>query len=259
MYGISVRLLGGTPVAVPGVPHTGPGHAHDLDAMLAAITPRTRMILVCNPNNPTGAIVRLPEWQRFLAAVPPGVVVVSDEAYCEYVDDAAYPDTRKDLVRDQPLVLLRTFSKVHSLAGLRVGYAIAAPAMAALFDRVRVPYNVNALGQAAALAALDDPAHVERSRALARAGREWLPPRLAALGVTTFESHTNFLLADFGRDSRPVCAALAECGVLVRDMTGFGMAPAFARITIGTQNENERLIAALAPLLAPAPHTARSA
>lgn len=244
MYGISVRLLGGTLVAVPGR-----GMEHDLDAMAAAVGPRTRMVIVCNPNNPTGALVSAGAWRRFLDRVPERVVVVSDEAYHEYVEDPTYPCTLDDLARPRPLVILRTFSKIHSLAGLRVGYAVARPEVAGLFDRVRLPFNVSSLAQVAALAALGDADHVARSRALAREGKAFLARELGALGVTPYPSHANFILVDLGRDSRPVCAALERSGVILRDLGSFGMAPPFARITVGTEAENRRLVAALAEVL----------
>jgi histidinol-phosphate aminotransferase len=248
MYGMSTCLLGGVPVPVPGR-----GMEHDLDAMAAAIGPRTRLVFVCNPNNPTGTLVRAAAWRRFLAAVPERVVVVSDEAYHEYVEDPDAPRTLDDLALERPLVLLRTFSKIHSLAGLRVGYAIARPELAALFDRVRLPYNVSSLAQAAAVAALDNTAHVERGRALAREGRAFLAHALEGLGVRTHPSHANFVLCDLGRDSRPVSAELERAGVLARDLVGWGMAPPFLRVTVGTAEENRRFVEALAAVLAARP------
>ncbi len=244
MYGILVRGQGGVDVAVPSR-----GLAHDLDAMLAAIGPRTRMVFVCNPNNPTGTLVDAVAWARFLASVPPHVVVVSDEAYHEYVDDPAYPRTIDDLAREHPLVILRTFSKLYALAGLRIGYAIARPEIAALFDRVRVPYDVSAPALAAAEAALDDVAHGEHSRAVVREGKALLLAALPEIGLVVHPSHTNFVLADLGRDARPLCAALERRGILVRSMTSFGMAPNWLRITIGSAEENSALLAALSTVL----------
>ncbi|MGH7725823.1 MAG: histidinol-phosphate transaminase [Candidatus Eiseniibacteriota bacterium] len=243
MYGIAVRLLGGRVIEVPSR-----GWEHDLDAMLAAIGPKTRLVFVCNPDNPTGTIVRREAFERFLAGVPPNVVVVSDEAYHEYVEDPGYPRTLDHLEADAPLVVLRTFSKVHSLAGLRVGYAIARPALASLIERVRQPYTVNAVAQAAALAALDDADHVARSRALVRSERPWLERALGAIGITTFPSHANFLLADLGTDSRPVCSALEAQGLLLRDLVAFGAPASCVRITFGTRPENEALVQALAAM-----------
>jgi histidinol-phosphate aminotransferase len=254
MYAVSAQLMGGRSVAVPG---RDGGLAHDLDAMLAAITDRTRIVLVCNPNNPTGALVPRDAFLAFLARVPERVVVVSDEAYHEYVDDPAYPRTLDVLAAPRPFYALRTFSKIHSLAGLRVGYAIARPEWARLIDRVRLPFNVSAVAQAAAIAALDDPDHVAASRALARAGRAALLAALPALGVAAYPSHGNFVLADLKRDARPVCAALAERGVLVRDLVAFGMAPSFVRITVGLPEEQERLLAGLAEILTALPAEGR--
>ena len=240
MYGAAARAFGGTFVPVPGR-----GLEHDLDALLAAVTPRTKLLFVCNPNNPTGARIEAAAFERFLAQVPGHVVVASDEAYREYVDDGSYPDTVGALAAERPLVLLRTFSKIHALAGLRIGYAIARPELAALFDRVRLPFQVNALAQAAALAALDDEAHVEAGRTLARSGRAALRADLSALGIEAFPSWTNFVLADFGDDCRPVVAALGEKGVLVRALTKWGMESRFARIGVGTAREHARLLEAL--------------
>ncbi|MFL5581678.1 MAG: histidinol-phosphate transaminase [Gemmatimonadaceae bacterium] len=241
-YAHATRLHGGTFVPVPGN-----GIDHDLDAMRRAVTPRTKLLFVCDPNNPTGSHLAPGAFEGFLAQVPLHVMVVLDEAYREYVEDA--PDTRALLALERPLVLLRTFSKIHALAGLRIGYVIARPETAALFRRVALTFDVNGPAQAAALAALDDTAHVESVRAFARAGREALHKDLGALGIRTFPSFTNFVLADFGRDCRPLVHALRERGVLVRAMTSFGMAPGFARIGVGTPGEHARLVEALSDLL----------
>jgi len=243
MYAMAIRKAGGARVAVPGADD---GASHDLERMLAAIGPRTRMIIVCNPNNPTGAMIERPAFERFLERVPEHVVLVCDEAYCEYVEAPAYPRGTDYLALDRPLYLLRTFSKIHSLAGLRVGYALARPEWAGLLDRVRLPYNVSGVAQAAALAALDDADHVAASLELARTGRAALLRDLPALGIRAFPSHTNFVLADFGRDCRPDCAALEARGVRIRNLAGWGMDPRFARIGIGTAAEHARLIETLA-------------
>jgi histidinol-phosphate aminotransferase len=243
MYAMAIHKAGGVRVAVPGMDG---GRAHDLDRMLAAIGPRTRMIIVCNPNNPTGALLERAAFERFVARVPEHVVLVCDEAYHEYVEDPAYACGQAYLALDRPLYVLRTFSKIHSLAGLRVGYAIARPEWAGLLDRVRLPYNVSGVAQAAALAALDDADHVAASLDLARAGRAALLRDLPGLGIAAFPSHTNFVLADFGRDCRPDCAAFEARGVRIRNLAGWGMDPRFARIGIGTAAEHARLLEALA-------------
>ncbi len=246
MYGPAVRKLGGHVVPVPGAES---GYAHDLGAMAAAIGPRTRMVFLCNPNNPTGALIGHAAFERFLASVPERVVVVCDEAYAEYVEDPAYPRTLDQLAHARPLYVLRTFSKIHSLAGLRIGYAVARPEWAALLERVRLPFNVGRVAQAAALAALEDPAHVDASRALAREGRAALAEDLAALGIRSWPSHTNFVLAEFAHDARPLCAALAASGVLVRNLESFGMDPRFVRIGVGSKPEHARLIEVLSAAL----------
>jgi histidinol-phosphate aminotransferase len=237
-YARATRMHGGT-----FVPVHGNGIDHDLDAMAEAIGPRTKLVFVCDPNNPTGAHLPPGAFERFLARVPAHVVVAFDEAYREYVEDA--PDTRALLALERPLVLLRTFSKIHALAGLRIGYALARPETAALFRRVGLTFDVNGPAQAAALAALDDFAHVAAAREFARAGRAALERDLGALGITTFPSWTNFVLADFAVDCRPRVQALGERGVLVRALTSFGMAPNFARIGVGTPAEHARLVEAL--------------
>ena len=251
MYGLSTRLLGGTLVEVPG---RGLGHAeHDLPAMLQAIGPRTRLVIICNPNNPTGAVVRAAAWRDFMARVPAGVVVVSDEAYHEYVDDPEYPRTLDDVGQGAPLVVLRTFSKIHALAGARVGYAIARPDLAAGFDRVRLPYNVASISQAGALGALDDAEHVARSRALVQAGRKELARALMALGLTVHPSQGNFLFVDWGRDAAALGASLERAGILVRPLASWGAGPTYARVTIGTKAQNARLVETLGALLAAPP------
>jgi histidinol-phosphate aminotransferase len=238
-YAAATRAQGGTFVPVPGN-----GIDHDLDAMAAAIDARTRLVFVCDPNNPTGARLERGAFARFLGRVPPQVVVVLDEAYREYLDDPE--DSLALLAHERPLYLLRTFSKIHALAGLRIGYAIARPEWAALFARVGLTFEVNGPAQAAALAALDDAGHVAAGRALAHTGRAAIARDLGALGIKTFPSATNFVLADFGRDCRPLVAALAARGVHVRGMTGFGMAPNFARVGVGLPDEHARLVEALA-------------
>jgi len=237
-YARAARMHGATFVPVPGN-----GIDHDLDAMLAAITPRTKIVFVCDPNNPTGAHLPAGAFERFLDRVPREVVVAYDEAYREYVDDA--PETRALLERDRPLVLLRTFSKIYGLAGLRIGYALAHPSLANLFARVALAYDVSGVALAAALAALDDEEHVARVFAFAAAGRPRLRHDLEARGIGTFPSSANFVLADFGRDCRDRVRALEERSVLVREMTLFGMDPRFARIGVGTDEEHEALLAAL--------------
>jgi len=182
--------------------------------------------------------------QSFLDRIPSDVVVVCDEAYGEYVEDADYPDAIREPERHPLLVVLRTFSKAYGLAGLRVGYALAAPRVVDLLDRLRDPFNVNALAQAAALAALDDAEHVERSRAAAIAGRRFLERCCRALGLAFVPGQANFLMVDVGDGAR-IAAGLERRGVIVRPLGGYGF-PRHVRVTAGTPEENTAFARALA-------------
>lgn len=239
VYDLVTRAVRACPVRV-----AARDHRHDLDAMAAAIGPATRLVFVASPNNPTGTIVTRSEWARFLEAVPDHVVVAVDQAYVEYVDDPDHADPLADVGVHPGVVVLRTFSKIYGLAGLRLGYAVTAPEIAQALARLRQPFNANSLAQAAALAALDDDEHVERSRALVRAGRERYARGLTELGLDFVPSHANFALVDVGRGAAVTDAMLSR-GVIVRPMDAYGM-PEMIRITFGTEAENERCLAALA-------------
>lgn len=215
----------------------------DLPAMLAALDGRTKLVFLANPNNPTGTYVTRDELAAFLGAVPPEVVVVLDEAYGEYAWAADYPDGRAALARPRTLVL-RTFSKVYGLAGLRIGYGLGDAELIDYLNRGRLPFNSNSLAQAAALAALDDPEHVRRSVALNRREMERLVPRLRARGLAVTESQANFVLVDFRRDGMAVFEQLLRQGVIIRPVGNYGL-PAHGRITLGTAEQNDRLVAAL--------------
>lgn len=248
MYPIAVRGVGGVPVLVPGR-----DFGIDLDAMLAAVTPRTRMVFVCSPNNPTGDVVRAADLDRFLAALPPHIVVVLDGAYHEYVEDPA-DDGALACMRAAPeraILVLHTFSKAYALASLRVGYGVMQPSLVQVFERIRQPFNVNGLAQAAAIASLEDDEQVPRS---VRATREAMGPLAAGLrelGVDVRPSQGNFLFCRFGSDTRPLCDALESEGLIVRPLTAFGLDATFTRITVGRPEENARLLTALRSLLAP--------
>jgi len=242
VYRLATSASGARCVTVPAVEY-----AHDLDAMAAAIGPNTRVVFLANPNNPTGTIFRRDAWERFLARVPQDVVVVCDGAYAEYVEDSAYPDALLDLGRHPQMVALRTFSKIHGLAGLRIGYGVGPRWLVDLFDRVRDPFNLNHLAQVAARAALDDDFHVARSRAANRAGMRFLERVCRALGVGFVPSQGNFLLIEVG-DGRGAFEALLRVGVIVRPVAGYGF-PNHVRVTVGTPEENTAFAAALAALL----------
>jgi histidinol-phosphate aminotransferase len=222
----------------------------DVGALIAAFGPRTRIVFLANPNNPTGAHLTRAELEEILAAAPPRALVVIDEAYHEYAAalDPRYPSSQS-YRRERPwIITLRTFSKIYGLAGLRVGYAIADPRVVAELDRVRRPFNVSSVAQAAALAALDDREHVARSIEAARTGIPALTEGLRALGLGALPTLGNFLLCDLGRPAAPVYQELLARGVIARPMAAWGL-PAHLRISLGTAPEIERTLAAVRAVL----------
>lgn len=220
---------------------------HDLDAMLDAVTPRTKLVFISNPNNPTGTMVDGEALDRFVDKVADHVVVVLDEAYIELLPPERQPDTLKYVREGRNVYLLRTFSKSYGLAGLRVGYAIAPKDGIELLNRVRQPFNVNAMALAAALAALDDEDYVERTRGLVREGLACLEGAFKRMGLTYVPSVANFILVDVGH-GRDVFQALMREKVIVRAMDGYGL-PEHVRVTVGTAQENEKLVRALEAVL----------
>jgi histidinol-phosphate aminotransferase len=218
----------------------------DLDDMLGRLTPRTKAMFVCSPHNPAATIVRRGPLVKFLDALgTEGPLVVLDEAYRDFCDDPEYPDGVELLARYPRLVVLRTFSKIAGLAGLRVGYAAASAETVERLNRVRAPYNVNRLGQVAALAALEDAAHLEATRAHVIAERAFLSGELTRRGFAFPPSQANFLLVRVG-DARGAREALLRAGIIVRDGAAVGF-PGHLRIAIGTRAANERLLDVLMP------------
>jgi histidinol-phosphate aminotransferase len=217
---------------------------HDVMAMAAAITERTRLLFLCNPNNPTGTMVSADEVTRLLAKVPEHVVIVFDEAYFEYVRSSEFPDSMAYVKRGRNAIVLRTFSKIYGLAGLRIGYGVTTPEIANLLNRVRPPFNANSLAQRAALAALDDDEHVANSRAVNQTGMDQVVNGLRTLGLAPIASETNFVYFDVGRDGRRVFDALLRLGVIVRHIEG-----RMIRVTIGQAEENTTFLAALGQVL----------
>ncbi len=231
-----------------GVPYTAVAlrnHRHDLDAMAEAVRPTTRLVYIANPNNPTGTHVSRGDLGRFLLRVPEEVVVVIDEAYAEYADALDYPPALHLRSLRERLIVLRTFSKIYGLAALRVGFAVGPVALTTYMHRVRAPFNVGSLGQVAALAALEDTAHVERSRALNLEQRAKLSDFLKAFG-TVVPSQANFVYVELDRPARPVFEALLTRGVIVRPFTNL---PSSLRITVGTEAENNALMHAMEEVL----------
>lgn len=239
-YAYATRLMGAKEVRVPLR-----DDVHDLDAMAAALSPKTKMVFICNPNNPTGTIVERQAVERFLAAVPAHTLVVFDEAYAEYASSPTFPDSLSYVRAGRNVVVLRTFSKIYGLAALRVGYGVARADIIAAAARVREPFNVNALAQRAAIAALEDVDHVRRSLACNREGMKLLVAELSKLGWRVTPSEANFIFVETGLDAQSLFAALMREGVIVRSGAAFGR-PTAIRITIGTESENRRLLEAVA-------------
>jgi histidinol-phosphate aminotransferase len=240
-YPIIAAVTGATSVRVPNTA----GHGHDLDEMAEAIGDRTRMVIVCNPNNPTGTSVRKAELDRFLSRVPSDVLVVLDEAYREFVTDAQVPDALETYGDRENVVVLRTLSKAWGLAGLRIGYAVAQPPVATAIRKVLTPFSSSIPAQAAALAALDQEAEVTRRCALVVAERERVTEALRKLAPDVPTSQANFVWLPLGDAAAAFAAACEARGVIVRPFQGDGV-----RVTIGTPDENDAFLAAAEPALA---------
>ncbi len=221
---------------------------HDLDAMAQRINERTRLIFICNPNNPTGTSVGAEAVRRFMDVVPERAIVVFDEAYYDYSERPDFPDALSYISAGRNVVALRTFAKMYGLAGVRIGYGISTPEIAGYLDRVREPFNVSVLAQAAGVAALQDLAHVQRTREMNAAGKRFFYDTFDRLQLSYAQSDANFVWVDVGRPSRAVFDALLRRGVIVRTGDVFG-AQTHLRVTIGTQQENERFASALEDIL----------
>jgi histidinol-phosphate aminotransferase len=245
VYEIATHATGATQCVVPALPEDHPmALGHDLDAMLAAIDSKTRLVFVANPNNPTGTWLTGVALEKFVAGVPESAIVVIDEAYIEYVNEPQFPDASLWLSRFPNLVVTRTFSKAYGLAGLRVGYGLSHPSVAGLLGRVRQPFNVNTAAMDAACAALEDTEHLQRSVTLNHNGITQVNAGLDALGVRRYPSVGNFVLIDCARPAGAVYEAMLRQGVIVRPVGNYGL-PNHLRITIGTLQQNERMLAAL--------------
>jgi histidinol-phosphate aminotransferase len=223
----------------------GARFAYDLPSLAAAAGARTKVVFLANPNNPTGAWAGRAALAELAEVLPPEVVLVVDEAYFEYVRAADYASALTLLAARPRLIVLRTFSKIYGLAGMRIGLAVASPEIADVLDRVRLPFNVGQVAQAAAIAALDDAEHVARSLRSNAAGLEQLTGGLGALGLSVFPSQGNFVLVELDADGLEVYRALLGRGVIVRPLVPYGLLR-HLRITVGTEAENARLLAALA-------------
>lgn len=236
VYPLVTRMFGATAVPVPLTADA----RHDLPAMLAACTDRTRLLFLCNPNNPTGTIFTRDEWEAFLAAVPPHVLIVLDEAYFEFVDDAEYPDGLRYFDGERPLVVARTFSKIYSLAGARVGYGFMPEPLLAAVEAIREPFNVNTVAQIGACYSLDDQPEVARRKHVNREQKTYLYSCFDRLGIAYVPSHTNFVWVMTAKPAEAFEGLLRE-GVIAR---GFGDTPAL-RLGVGTAEDTERTVGAL--------------
>ena len=225
---------------------SSPDFRHDLDGIVAAITPKTRLIFIANPNNPTGTLATQEELDHFMEHVPPRIVVVFDEAYYEYLDNPL--DTLRFIAAGRNVVSLRTFSKIQGLANLRVGYGIARPELIQVLHKTRQPFNVSGLAQAAALAGLNDDAHVRETKRITDEGRDYLQKEFAALELRFVPSVANFVLVHVG-DGAKIFRALLERRIIVRALKGYNLAE-WVRISVGTMEQNRRCIAALKEILA---------
>jgi histidinol-phosphate aminotransferase len=247
VYALATQGLGARAIVVPAV-----AYGHDLDAMSAAIMPDTRLVFIANPNNPTGTFIDGASLEAFLAKVPRHVVIVLDEAYTEYLGAAQRYDAIAWVRKYPNLIVSRTLSKAYGLAGLRVGFAIAQPELTDLLNRLRQPFNVNSLAQAAAVAALNDTAFLRQSAELNVQGYRSLTEAFDKLGLEYVPSYGNFVLVRVGNDDQAgarVNLALLRQGVIVRPVGNYGL-PQWLRVTIGLETENARFIAALEKALA---------
>jgi histidinol-phosphate aminotransferase len=243
VYESVTRIMGGRPVPVPLRNYT-----HDLEVMAQRIGSRTKLVFLCNPNNPTGTLVSQRALYQFLGHLSDHVILVLDEAYFDYVSEKDYPEGTSLIRDDLNLIVLRTFSKVYGLAGLRIGFAVAHGDLIGLMERVRDPFPVNRLAQAAALAALRDEDHVERVLRTNEEGKAFLYREFERLKIDYVPTQANFIFVDFNRDSREIYNALLQEGIIIRP--GFIWEyPTSARITIGTMAENRRFIERLEDIL----------
>jgi histidinol-phosphate aminotransferase len=240
-YAFIVYKLLATAFGVRTIETPSPDYQQNLDATLDAITAKTRIIFIPNPNNPTGTLISQRDIDRFMSRIPNSIIVVFDEAYFEFLDDP--PDTLRFVRDGRNVVVLRTFSKIHGLAGIRIGYAIAPPEMAEVLHKTRQPFNVNSIAHAGAIAALDDEAHLRETKRVIEEGRAYLQEQFAEMHVAFVPAVANFLMVNVG-DGCAVFQKLLQRKIIVRPLKGYGL-PEWVRISVGTMEQNRQLIAAL--------------
>ncbi len=243
LYPIVARIMGARPLEVPLKEHV-----HDLDAMASRITPGTKMVIICNPNNPSGTVVGKEALDGFINSAPNGVLIVLDEAYFEFGDPETFPESLNYIREGYPVLSIRTFSKIYGIAGIRIGYALGRKELIDCLNRVREPFPVNRMAQVAALAALEDKEFRQEVLKRNDEGRRFLEQALQGMGFETVPSSTNFVLVDMKRDSKTIFEDLVKRGIIVRPGYIWDL-PTFIRITIGTADQNEMLIRALKDVL----------
>jgi histidinol-phosphate aminotransferase len=240
-YAFIVYKLLATAFNVRTIETPSPDYQQNLDATLEAVTSKTRIIFIPNPNNPTGTLVSQCAIDSFMSRVPDSIVVVFDEAYFEFLDNP--PDTLRFIRDGRNVIVLRTFSKIHGLAGLRIGYAVALPEMIEVLHKTRQPFNVNSIAQAGAIAALDDEAHLRETKRVIEEGRRYLQEQFAEMQISFVPAAANFVMVNVG-DACAVFQKLLQRKIIVRPLKGYGL-PEWIRISVGTMDENKQLIAAL--------------
>lgn len=243
MYRIDAQLSQARVISVPLV-----NFRLDLSAMAKAVSPKTKLIFISNPNNPTGTIVKKNEVESFLKEIPSRILVIFDEAYSEYVEAEDYPQTIDLIDGENNVIVLRTFSKIYGLAGLRIGYGIATPEIIEILNQTRSPFNVNSLAQVAALASLKDKNQITRSRKLVKEGKKFLYSHLKRLKLSFIPTQANFILLKIGKKTSVLEKRLLKEGIIVRGMGAYNLSN-YIRVTIGTKPQNEEFIKALDKVL----------
>jgi histidinol-phosphate aminotransferase len=243
VYEIAVQALGGKNILVPLKRFT-----IDLEAIRGRISPRTQIIIINNPNNPTGTVIKRKVWERFLSSIPERILILLDEAYIDFVEDPDCPKGLDYLHSGKNLIVFRTFSKAYGLAGLRIGYGLTRPELADYINRVRQPFNVNSLAQAGALGALRDQAFYEKTLSLVRAGKKTIEGELARMGLFFVPSQTNYILIKVPRKAQWVYEAMLKKGVIIRSMKDYGLED-YIRVNVGLPEENRRFLRAFKQVL----------
>lgn len=244
MYKIASQIYGGKRIAIPLVQY-----CHDVPALTRAVTSKTKIVILDNPINPTGTIIKRDAFDGFIKTVPGNVIVVLDEAYRQYIDDEVYPNGIAYLNDHPNLIVFHTFSKIYGLAGMRIGYGFSSPEIIGNMGKVRLPFNVNIFAQIAATAALDDADFILKSFKKNMSGKKFLYREFRKLGLKFVKSWGNFILVDFGRDAREVFEACQKKGMILRTINEYNL-PTCLRITVGTSDQNQRLVEILKEITA---------